>query len=579
LTLLDRSKTDWDLIVLTECWLRHSYYIPSLDGYCFAQTENNLTQNEGIVVYFKDYMNIEISEPNIRDANCLMLKINPNIVIVLIYRPPGYKDVSLFMESLNELLTSLKYSNIMLMGDINIDILPNSKDAYSTTYLNLLASHGLLPAHILPTHSKTCLDHAMIKSSFPAYCYVAETSVTDHNSVIFILKYQHLLSSYKNCSRRKIDFIGLDNDMKNLCLATVFGINDANTATTFILSEINAKIKSNTKIISIPNRKRINKPWMTSGLLRCVRNRDRLHKKFKKYPNDEVIKVTYKRYRNFCNWLLKKLKRDYENDLLQTSAKINNKALWDTIKTVTHSSKTTKPADKLISSTDPFNSVYDINNFFVSIGRELAEKASMNGSSDTSSSSPRTHFSFVLIPTDEDEVTNCILNLKKDHSSGRDEITGAILKRYRNILVPPITYIFNLILSSGTFPDQLKLAEVIPIHKGGDGGCVNNFRPISKLHTLAKVLEKLINKRLINYLETKKLLSCSQFGFRAGTSTSDAVHELTDYIVANLDQKKKVIAIFLDLAKAFDTVSVPILVNKLETLGIRGTQLKLFKNY
>lgn len=132
---------------------------------------------------------------------------------------------------------------------------------------------------------------------------------------------------------------------------------------------------------------------------------------------------------------------------------------------------------------------------------------------------------------------------------------------------------------SGVFPKEFKLAEVIPIYKNGDRDCVNNYRPISILSTLSKLAEKLINKRLINYLETKSLLSKSQFGFRAGISTNDAVHELIDHIVNKLDHKKKVIAIFLDLAKAFDTVSVPLLLTKLQSMGIRDTQLKLFRDY
>ncbi|CAF4853482.1 unnamed protein product [Pieris macdunnoughi] len=192
---------------------------------------------------------------------------------------------------------------------------------------------------------------------------------------------------------------------------------------------------------------------------------------------------------------------------------------------------------------------------------------------------PKPLASLVLDSTDESEVRNCILNLKKDKCSGRHNISGAILKRYHQIIVPPLTYIVNLIFSTGVFPDQLKLADIVPIFKSGDRECVNNYRPISKLPTIAKVIEKLINKRLVHYLETKNLISSSQFGFRSGSSTNDAVHELTDHIVAKLDRKQKVIAIFLDLAKAFDTVSVPLLLNKLESLGIRGSQLSNFQSY
>ncbi|KAG7310313.1 hypothetical protein JYU34_003072 [Plutella xylostella] len=134
-------------------------------------------------------------------------------------------------------------------------------------------------------------------------------------------------------------------------------------------------------------------------------------------------------------------------------------------------------------------------------------------------------------------------------------------------------------LSNGIFPRCLKKSIIHPIHKSGDRDRVENYRPISILPSISKLLERIINTRLINYLESNNLLSNCQFGFRTGKSTDDAVHKLTDYIARNLDKGQKTCGIFLDLAKAFDTVSVPILLNKLHNIGIRGTQLKLFEDY
>lgn len=96
---------------------------------------------------------------------------------------------------------------------------------------------------------------------------------------------------------------------------------------------------------------------------------------------------------------------------------------------------------------------------------------------------------------------------------------------------------------------------------------------------MSKVLEKIINIRLISYLESHNLLSPNQFGFRKNLSTDLAVHTLVDHIVRDLDRNLKCLTVFLDLAKAFDTVSIPILTHKLESLGIRGTQLSLFQSY
>lgn len=153
------------------------------------------------------------------------------------------------------------------------------------------------------------------------------------------------------------------------------------------------------------------------------------------------------------------------------------------------------------------------------------------------------------------------------------------MKKHAAVIVPPLTYIYNLALSTGKFPNVFKKAIIHPIYKSGDRSRVDNYRPISVLTAFSKILERVMNSRLVSYLENYNLIAPTQFGFRSGKSTSDAVHELTDYVVTNMDGGDKVMAIFLDLAKAFDTVSVPILVGKMERLGIRGLPLNLFKDY
>ena len=162
---------------------------------------------------------------------------------------------------------------------------------------------------------------------------------------------------------------------------------------------------------------------------------------------------------------------------------------------------------------------------------------------------------------------------------GIDGISNTFIKLYKDILIPPITYLCNLSFDSGLFPDLFKKSVITPIHKSGDTKCVNNYRPISVLPALSKILERLLNNRLMKYLELNNLLSSQQFGFRAGKSTDMAVGSLVEHLVRHLNKKQKALAIFLDLAKAFDTVSIPHLLLKLEAFGIRGTQLNLFSDY
>lgn len=124
----------------------------------------------------------------------------------------------------------------------------------------------------------------------------------------------------------------------------------------------------------------------------------------------------------------------------------------------------------------------------------------------------------------------------------------------------------------------MKTGLVRPIHKSWDNAVFNNYRPISVLPAMSKILEKVLNNHLVNYLELKHLLSCKQIDFRRGKSTREAVSALIGDAVNHLDKKEKCSCIFLDITKAFDVVLIPLLLSKLETMDIRGTQLDIFKN-
>ena len=134
-------------------------------------------------------------------------------------------------------------------------------------------------------------------------------------------------------------------------------------------------------------------------------------------------------------------------------------------------------------------------------------------------------------------------------------------------------------LNTGTFLDKLKIAKVIPIFKKGDPSLFENFRPISLLPAISKVLEKLIALQLSSYFEDNKLLFDNQYGFRPKHSTEHAALELIDRIINKMDTNEIPLNIFLDLSKAFDTIDHTILLNKLKYYGLKGPALNVFESY
>ncbi|CAG4945716.1 unnamed protein product [Colias eurytheme] len=444
-TFLHRSKVSWDILVLSECWLSSNRNIPSLDNYHYISTSSHNTQNEGVVIYYNKHLIVTHEEPCLSDTNCLLLSVNSDTCIIAIYRPPSQTNTSKFINSLDVLLTKLSsYKNIILCGDINIDISSNTTDKRAYDYLNLLAGHRILPGHIVPTHGRTCLDHAMIITNLKATCFIIESSITDHECVAVNL--QQVTSSFNNSNKSYlVDFSGLDADLSSFNFNYISEFNDANLATDKFINSLSSFIIKNTRTFKTPLRQRIRKPWITKSLLRVMRNRDNLHKKLKRNPNNETLKVTYHRYRNFCNALLRKAKRNFEKQEVQ-KCKGNNKKIWDSIKSICNCKKTSI-GNISLGSTNPVQSANDFNNFFANVGAELADKIiSLNQNSHPVTDSylypscSSSLDSLVLLPTDKEEIQNLINGLNNDSLSGVDFISGKIVKRYANLLIPPILH-------------------------------------------------------------------------------------------------------------------------------------------
>jgi hypothetical protein len=187
--------------------------------------------------------------------------------------------------------------------------------------------------------------------------------------------------------------------------------------------------------------------------------------------------------------------------------------------------------------------------------------------------------SIYILPTDENEIAHIVNTLKPNASPGEDSLSPKIIRNIIKYIAPPLSNIFNLSLSTGCFPNKLKVAKVTPIFKADDRQCVSNYRPISVLPFFSKILEKIMYNRLISFLTKCNILTEKQFGFREQHSTYMALLSLIDKITNELDTQNFSLGIFIDLSKAFDTLDHNILLNKLAHYGIRGVVNDWFHSY
>ena len=182
-------------------------------------------------------------------------------------------------------------------------------------------------------------------------------------------------------------------------------------------------------------------------------------------------------------------------------------------------------------------------------------------------------------PVTKAEVFNLLQKLDIKKSCGYDNIPGRLLKDGAAYISHVLAHIFNLSLKYGRVPDGMKVAKVTPIYKKGPKGDPGNYRPISVLPVLSKIFEKIINSRLMQFLEESSVFFKHQYGFRKKYSTKLSLINLSNTILRSIDEGSATLGIFIDFKKAFDTINHKLLLHKLSYYGIRGLQLRWFEDY
>ena len=169
--------------------------------------------------------------------------------------------------------------------------------------------------------------------------------------------------------------------------------------------------------------------------------------------------------------------------------------------------------------------------------------------------------------------------ITNSHSCGHDNISSSTLKCIAHEICECLTLIINQSITTGIFPENLKIAKVVPIYKKYDQSQIKNYRPISVLPVISKIFENAMHSQLMEYFTSHKLLSNQQYGFRPNRSTELATLELMDRNINNMNENFSPVNIYLDLSKAFDSLIYNILLSKLKYYGLQSNALQLIKSY
>ena len=239
------------------------------------------------------------------------------------------------------------------------------------------------------------------------------------------------------------------------------------------------------------------------------------------------------------------------------------KKTWEGIRNLINvSKKKYLNIQKIISGENVFT-----DNKLAKIGSTIEEKIPKSKRSFKSYLSNPITSALLLEECNEDEIVAIISNFGNRKSSGPNSIPTNLLKEFAK----PLKLIMNKSLAEGVFPSLLKIALICPIFKKNDKTKCANYRPISLLSNIGKLLERIMYNRVEKFIKENNIIYNNQFGFRKQYSTNHALLSIIEEIRTNLDNKKYSCGVFVDLEKAFDTVNHKILLSKLDYYGIKGT--------
>ena len=285
-------------------------------------------------------------------------------------------------------------------------------------------------------------------------------------------------------------------------------------------------------------------------------------------PQYNFLKTNLKTYSTILKRNIRLAKNMYYTNMFYKS-KNDSKKTWKQINDLISSRNQYKQHNYFNTNdsilTDHTDIANNFNSYFTNIGPNLANKIlNVNPMNPLSYLNTLDNNVFHFQDIDESIVEQIIDNFPSKNSCGYDGISLRLLKFCKLTIIKPLMLIIRQVLNTGIFPEKLKIAKVIPIFKKGDEELFSNYRPMSILPAISKIIEKVIYQQMYSFFQQNELFYDSQYGFRTNHSTEHAALELADRILYSLDHNETPLSIFLDLSKAFDTLDRNILLNKLK---------------
>ena len=606
--MLDSIKNPFHVLAFTETWLNNGNVNQiEFEGYeafhCLRQDSNDPQSKDiggGISVFIREGIKYKIHHNmnvSLSHTETLFVEVNfdnKKYLIGIIYRVPN-TNLENFLDTINSLIEPVRGDfELVLMGDFNVCLLRDNN--YSSRLTNCMMSNNLIPTILEPTRvsnvirdGKNTLVESLIdnifintQSSLVNKSGLIQSSISDHYPVFLSMKSNSKFQKedVKIIKYRSIDDfsirkfkVALKNSFQSIFSQSL----DAPSVFKAFYSQFQVLYDKyfpiKTKIFS---RKSLLKPWVSPSLVKRIKIRDRLLHLANK---GRIDRVRYTDFRNMLNNQLREAKASYFDNKFNDCYG-NIKKMWDiincTIKKRHSYRKVSLCDDGILVNSDEIPNKFS--NYFSNIADQLVTNIPDGETNVNMYLRNRQVNTFFMSKITSKDIEQSIGFLKRN-GCGLYNYSTEVLDNIKFDISEILADIFNLCIDEGYFPDELKIGCITPVHKAGDKTDISNYRPICSLSPFSKIFEKIIQIKMLDFIEKYNIFSTSQFGFRKGYSTETALLKFVDFVHGGLTNKHNVGTIFMDLSKAYDIMDHSIIEIKLEHYGFRGIFLKFLMNF
>ena len=574
----------------------------NIDGYELVRSDQN-RHGGGVACYIRNDISFNIrgdfsSEIENIFLDILLPKTKP-ILIGILYRPPGQ---SKFLDNLSTSISqtcSFNEQEVYILGDLNMNLINSQKHTPNgiKRYKEFCSLHGIEQLLTLPTHitnnSSSLLDHILTHSDDRISQFgIVNVGLSDHQLIYCTRKITRTrLNTHKYVKMRSLKYYSEDlyvKKLKEIDFPDYSNFKDINEA----YSDFTGKVASVIDEIAPIKEVRVksnSQDWFDAEINEEIERRDKLLTKFKK-SRSHSDNENYKKSRNKVQHMIKDKKKNF------VIGKLNDnigkpKELWKSLKSLGLPSKANSAATICLEkdgilSFDPKTNAEIFKDFYSNLANNLVKKLqtppNKYGKTAVNNYYKKLNLkgkNFSFAPVAPATILKLLKQLNPAKSAGIDNLTGKFLKEGAPVLASPITDLVNLSISLSLFPDDCKIAKLKPLYKKEAKTKPKNYRPISLLPLLSKIIERIIHNQTQEFLDKNNILYKYQSGFRKHHSTDTCLSYLTDKVKIGFEEGLLTVMVLIDLQKAFDTIDHSILLEKMSCLGFAGKTIAWFTSY